>query len=174
LEQACTEHRVCEITYQALDETEPSLRTIHPYSIAIRGSQWYLIAQDEAKDEFRLYHFLRIKNVEMLDHLFKKDEAVQIDRFFEDSWSVFQGKKQMVRLKARGVAARLLSERASPKRIELEWIGPDEGIAEIEVRGEQEILNWALSMGPDVEILEPATLRDRLRQQLTATLHNYE
>ncbi|MGC9327527.1 MAG: helix-turn-helix transcriptional regulator [Candidatus Hinthialibacter sp.] len=174
LERACNECRVCEISYQALDEADPSVRLIHPYGAAIRGGQWYLIALDESKAEFRLYHFLRIKNLEVSERQFERDASFQFSRFFEDSWSVFQGPMQTVRFRAKGIAARLISERTSPRKIELEWIGPQEVMVSMEIRGEQEIVNWALSMGPQVEILEPKSLRKKVRQLLSNTLRLYK
>ncbi|MBN2327391.1 MAG: WYL domain-containing protein [Candidatus Omnitrophica bacterium] len=174
LERACNECRVCEMSYQALDETAPSIRIIHPYGVAIRIGQWYLIALDEAKNEFRLYHFLRIKALTILDRLFTRDASFQFSRFFEDSWNVFQGKKQIVRFRAEGIAARLISERTSPRKMETEWIGPQEVKVSMEIRGEQEIVNWALSMGPQVEILEPESLREKVRQLLSHTLRLYK
>ena len=47
-------------------------------------------------------------------------------------------------------------------------------MATLEVREEQEIINWALSMGSNVEILEPETIRDQVRQILSAALQQYK
>lgn len=174
LDLACSENRVCEMDYQSLDENEPSMRVIHPYGVAIRGAQWYLIAFDEVKGKYRLYHLLRIKRLRVLDRQFDRDKTFQFDRFFEDSWNVFQGKKQVVRFRAKGIAARLISERTSPQRIEVEKLGADDVLVSVETRGEEEIINWALSMGPQVEIIEPAVLRERVRQLLSAALSLYE
>ena len=54
------------------------------------------------------------------------------------------------------------------------WNGPDEVLVTLEVRGEQEITNWALSMGANVEILEPESLRKQVRQILSSALKPYE
>lgn len=174
LERACNEHRVCAMNYQALDETEPSLRTIHPYRIVIRSAQWYLIALDAAKRELRLYHYLRIKGMQVMKHTFERDPTLDLTRFFEDSWNVFHGPKHRVRLRVRGVAARLISERTSPRELNIAWTSQDEAVVIAEVCGEQEIINWTLSMGSNAEILEPQDLREKVSRILSASLRLYE
>ncbi|MEW6235519.1 MAG: WYL domain-containing protein [Candidatus Omnitrophota bacterium] len=174
LENACFERRICRILYHALDEEEPSYRTIHPYGIAIRLGQWYLIALDGEKNEFRIYKFLRIKTLFVTNQSFQRDADFCFDRFFEDSWNVFQGPMQTVRLRVRGMAARLASERSFPKRMEVDWQSADEAIITATMRGDQEIVNWVLSMGAEAEILAPPELREKVRQILSASLRRYE
>lgn len=173
LDAACQKNRVCVLTYQSLEESQPSKRTVHPYAIVIRGGQWYLVAKDERKSEFRLYHLLRIYGLRDSDRGFERDENFDLERIFEHSWNVFQGPVQTVRLRVRGAAARLAIERLTPQRIRIER-RDDETIVAFEVRGEREILMWALSQGENVEILAPESLREQACQVLSGALRQYE
>ena len=130
-----------------MKESEPSYRTIHPYGISIKTGQWYLIALDEEKAEFRTYHFLRIKELAITERLFTKDPHFQFEQFFEKSWGVFQGPVQTIELKVRGMAARLIKERSDPKNITIQPLYSGEYLATITVSGEPEIMGWGFEHG---------------------------
>ncbi len=106
-------------------------------------------------------------------YAFERDESFQFEPFFEDSWNVFHGDLQTVRLRVKGIAARLVEERSSPKQMEIDWIASDEALVTATISGEQEIINWVLSMGTNAELLEPEWLRERVRQILSGALGFY-
>ncbi|MBD3267758.1 WYL domain-containing protein [bacterium] len=162
LERALSKNLACEVLYQALEETEPHSRTLQPYAMAIREGKWYLIARNAEAGEIHSYRLERIHRLRVTDKKFKREPHFSIEQYFEDSWSVFRGKKQTVKLRLEGMAIRMIQERDWLEQ-SLKQTGENEAICTLKVQGTEEILAWALSMAPHVEILEPKELREQMK-----------
>jgi predicted DNA-binding transcriptional regulator YafY len=135
-------------------------RTIHPHAMVIRGGQWYLIAKNVEVNELHQYRLDRLLNLRVTPTL---------ENFYEDSWSVFRGTKHTVKLRIEGKAIRILRERYWIDQV-LEHTDKNEAICTLTVQGTEEILTWALSMAPNVTILEPKALKEQMEMILEATL----
>jgi len=121
-----------------------------------------------------MYRLERIYEFHATNNTFTRDSSFTIEGYFKDSWSVFRGEKQMVKLRLHGKAIRVFQERHWIKH--QNWREQNENQAEctITVQGTEEIKAWALSMAPDVEILEPEELRKEIKVTLTKILKKYK
>ena len=61
IETAVSRQRTIVFPYWAIHSGEEAVRTVDPYSLYLRGGQWYLIARDHDRDAIRTFRLSRIR-----------------------------------------------------------------------------------------------------------------
>lgn len=148
--------------------------------------RWYLIAKDpkaafEGFGHYKLEGIFDIEIEEKTDTEEVKMLVKQFEETYGKSWLLGKGELQKVRLK---FYFRSTSEQAPnfiKNRVleEKQWgeIVEEDGntfIYEIDVNGTMEIKPWIQSFGSSVEVLEPAELRQRIKDEWQQLLEEYE
>lgn len=167
------EHRL-QFTYKR-GFCEDVERLIDPLGLVAKGSVWYLVGAVEG--ETRSYRVSRIVSVEITDEKFIRPEGFDLAKFWEKSAAEF--KAQLPRYYA--------TFRASPEVLprmyfagrfaRIENVGEPEadGWLRVSIRFqmEEEALEYALSFGPRVEIVEPASLREKVVRLAQSVIEFY-
>ncbi|MDP8244755.1 MAG: transcriptional regulator [Candidatus Hinthialibacter antarcticus] len=174
IEAALSKKSVCQVSYQGLKDNKPLERTIHPYGLTIRAGNWYLVAFDEERNDFRTFRLERIFKLKVEQVTFKRDDRFNLDNYFANSWAVFRGKPTKVKILLKGIAAKIATERNWPKDREIEWQDDNTAILTATVNGTEEIMAWVMSLGSDAELLAPKLLKNQLIKALQRTLAGYE
>ena len=136
----------------------------------IEPSLWthalYLIGWDETRDAVRTFKIERMRDVAILPQTFPAPDEAAVAGMFERAWDIIADQEPVE------VVLRFAAKVASRVR-EARW-HPTEQVAEeadgsltwrATVAGPIEIRLWILSWGDDVEVIEPA----ELRQDVAAT-----
>jgi predicted DNA-binding transcriptional regulator YafY len=151
---------------------ESSLRTVDPLALVARGSTWYLIANREL--ETRTYRVSRIRDAEILESVARRPKDFDLEIFCERSVAEFRQKLPQYR-------AIFLAEPDVMQWIRYRGWRLEEEIAEgnlvrIQLRfdAEAEALQFALSFGPDLKVLEPVELRDKACAAALGILKMYD
>ena len=133
-----------------------SKRTVDPLGLVARGSTWYLIAIRGG--ELRTYRVSRMRQAETLDRPASRPADFDIAAYWERSATEFREKLPQYR----------------GSRLEEET--PQGELVRVRLRfdAEAEVLQFALSFGADVELLEPAELRARVRDAARGMLAVYK
>ena len=173
LETTLTKKQECIVSYHGLRDDEPIERTIQPYALTIRAGNWYLIAYDLGRKDFRTFRLERIYKLIITKKTFKRDSKFDIETFFAHSWGVFRGKPTNVKIRLHGIAARIASERNWPKDRKLKWENEHTAVLTATVEGTEEILAWIMSLGNEAEVLAPKSLRESVIKHLALTLNSY-
>lgn len=181
LAKAWAERRTVQFVYTPAayngGEPQPRQARVRPYLLepSLQTHALYLIGWDEDRNAMRTFKVDRISAVSLLPTTFadpEEDVILQLRR----AWDIItdQPNINVVLRFAPAVCARVQEATWHPtQQVEelpdgsLEWRGT--------VSGPHEIRLWILSWGADVEVLEPASLRDdvagilhRAAQQYTA------
>jgi proteasome accessory factor B len=160
--------------YRALNSSQYRARSVRPYHIASLDNQWYLFAEDNERRELRTFALPRMRNVHSTTSKFRRPASFSVKQLLSGSFGVFEGgKKHRIRLQFDAFAARLVTERTwhqsqriRPRR--------DGGIVlDLSLGALEEIERWILSWGPHVRVLEPARLRERIREAAIAVAEIY-
>ncbi len=161
LQDAVVEGRQVQLGYVARDGSATT-RVVHPLGLASKGTVWYLVAETEAGQ--RTFRVDRATSVELTD-----DPVVRPDGFdLAAAWQrIVEGideRRAPVRARALvssdhvGILRMMFGTRmrigppVADGRIEVELGGHSEHVLAAEVAG----------FGRDVEIVEPASIRDEL------------
>src|SRR5581483_1153462 len=145
----------------ARDLGEASERTGHPLGLVVKGSTWYLVAKVEG--ETRTYRVSRIRDVSALEEPASYPPGFNLAAYWERSATEFREK--LPRYYATFLAKNPVMRWARYRGWRLEEEIPQPGdCVRIRLRFdiEEEAVQFALSFGGDVEVIEPPELREKV------------
>jgi len=180
LTRAWADHRVVEITYEGAAfegrSGERSRRTVRPFLIepSLQTHALYLIGWDEGRDAMRTFKIERIREVRVTSRSFEAPEGTSLERDLRRGWDIIadQPAVDVVLRFAPAVADRVLE--TTWHALQRTERTPDGGLLwRSTVSGVIEIRLWILSWGEDVEVLEPADLREQVAGILSRAAARY-
>ena len=135
-----------------------SIRTIEPYDLVFRWSSWYVWGWCTIREDFRLFKLNRMDGIEETHSRFDGRNVPMPDLSNE---KIFPGGIKLKALFAPDMKWRLVEE-----------FGPhcfteaDDGrlLFSADYTDMDNLISWLLTFGPKAEVLEPAEVRDRIRQ----------
>ena len=168
-----------EIYYHGLNSGEKERRVLHPLAVYFDpdGATLKLVAFDPKRKRESVFSIERILSLFETDEKFTHPKTFHLkDYLDENCFNGIHGESIVVRLKARGVTARIFAERRfhpSQKTIEHKnRYGNSEETITIEMRiaNGRGLHRFILSYLPEIEVVSPASLREEIRRILTASL----
>ncbi|HZR44818.1 MAG TPA: YafY family protein [Ktedonobacteraceae bacterium] len=174
LRRAIIEHTTVRFRYyarhRANDQDELNTREVDPYSLTYMLNSWYLIAYDHARQDIRSFRFDRIENLELLTQTFKRlANSQEITRELRQDRpgqiivrAIFE--QEIARWVREGRSYYTVSEEDTPEGL----------LVTLRIRQENEVLQWLLSWGQRVRVLEPESLRQRLLEEAQGMLKNLQ
>jgi len=159
LAKAVMEGVEVEFDYHKLAGEKAESRVVQPYHLGCIENQWYLFGHDTARGAVRTYALPRIGKVERTGMKFRRPKNFSLSKILEGSFAVFEGgKARKVRIRFRGVAARLVGERVwhASQKITKDGNGL---VLEMSVGLSPDLRQWILGWGDEAEVMEPADLR---------------
>jgi predicted DNA-binding transcriptional regulator YafY len=162
-----TERRIA-IRYDSWTKVSDSV--VDPLGLVLKGGIWYLVARRE--DAFRTFRLSQILTLLVLEERFERLKDFDLPRYWEDSTSQFEKEVYIgtARVRATKTGLSRLKDISPTVRAAIDAISPLEfdstGWAVFDIPIEEE--RWAsremTRIGPEVEVLEPATLRARMAE----------
>ncbi|MET9408957.1 WYL domain-containing protein [Streptomyces sp. NPDC002935] len=144
-------------------------RALEPYGLVLKAGVWYLCARVADADAFRVYRIDRFTAVDLGTERFRRDDGFDLPGFWEERAEEFARSvlrsEVVVRLSPDGV--RRLPYVLDPASVKegLSTSGAPDGrgwvTLTLPVESEEVAHSQLRGLGPDVEVLAPATLRDR-------------
>ena len=165
IEQSILNQRSLKIVYESLQSGE-STRQVDPYSLVYRGHAWYLVGFCHRRAEVRLFRLNRIKKITLLDKSFEKKQGFSLSDFFKDSWELYRGEPVGVRIKFRGIAAKVIKSEQHHPSEKITELKDGSSVYEAKVAGTEEIYRWVLGFGEDANVLEPKELKERIKSTI--------
>lgn len=159
---AMTAHGVT-FSYRSLQSERTEQRRVDPYHLACISNQWYLIGHDHGRGGVRTFALPRIRHAARTEARFQRPRDFSASEMLAGSFSAFEaGETKTIRLRFRGRAARLVSERQWHKS-QVIRTGPA-GTIELTMRVglAPDLESWILGWGGSAEVVEPAALREKI------------
>lgn len=180
LQQAVWQQRRLRFTY-GYDGESAGERMGDPLGLVAKGSVWYIIVAVDGQP--RTYRVSRVRHAELLDDLFERPAGFDLAAYWEESSARFTDRipRFPVTLRVAPGAVRLVRVGGRYTRIEREDSPDADGWVRMimlfdgdESDGEHNACEFILSYGPQIEVIEPETLRARvlLAAQATVSLYN--
>ncbi|MET7600859.1 MULTISPECIES: WYL domain-containing protein [unclassified Streptomyces] len=148
------------------DEVE---RALEPYGLVLKAGVWYLCAREPASGSFRVYRIDRFTAAEPGEERFVRDEGFDLPGFWAERAAQFARSilraEVVVRLSATGARRLPYVVDAEAARRALGVAGEPDGqgwvTVALAVESEEVAHAQLLTLGPEAEVLAPASLRER-------------
>lgn len=148
---------------------------IHPYALVLYGDAVYCVGQHLPSEQIRTFAFDRMRDVHASpDERFELPPHFRVEEHFQGEFGALTPSapiKVVVELDAR--AARIVREvKWHPSQKASSLAGGGARVTFL-VDDAENLLSWVLSLGSGAHVVEPEALRERVRQELEATLESY-
>ena len=175
LQEALWLERKLNIKYERGENCEPVDRLLSPLGLVAKGSVWYLVASID--ESVRSYRVSRVSHAEILDEPAPIPSDFNLADYWEQSASTFKSSVPnylatfwvspavLLRLRFAGRFARVNETDETDAR---GWKKVHVGFDVEEMACE-----YAVSFGPNLEVIEPAGLREKVVAMTKATLEFY-
>lgn len=145
---------------------------VNPIDLHWNHEQYYLIGIDESIGEIRNYRVDRIVNSEIVEDDTPRMKHHLPDDYFQKSFNMYNGLDEEIVL--------AVDERVLP--VIFDKLGEDVSITQdgdrflirFDAAVSDGFVYWLLSLGTQVEVVEPVTLRDHMRETIVAMADRYD
>ena len=173
---ALLQSQVCQITYTTPLAESASTYAMHHYTLCLHHGGLYMFAYRPDIDVLTVLSVERIGSISVEPCTFTRDPDMlrRIEARRQRAFGIIDdGKEFAVALKFTAVQAPYVRERIWHPSQQLEAQPDGSLILRFKASGEFEIKRWILGWGNQVEILEPAELRQTIAQDLQAAARRY-
>ena len=147
---------------------------INPIGLVVRDGVIYLVASLVENDAIRQFVLHRIKSAQVLDEPATSSRGFDLDKYIEEGgfgWPT--GRKiRLVAIFDRGPADTLVETPLSPDQ-SIRKLDEDRFELTATVQETRELQWWLLSFGPEVEVVEPKSLRALMRKLVGRSAKRY-
>lgn len=173
LSQAAAKRKRVEIDYRAASTGKETSRVVDPYQVWGMNGAIYLIGFCHLRRAVRTFAMDRITSFRALGESFRYPRDFRVEDFLRSAFRVMTGDPETIKIRFSAPVARLVRERIWHPTQELR--PQEDGSIELtlEVPINYEIVSWILGFGATAVVLEPESLKDRIRQELEASLNRY-
>jgi predicted DNA-binding transcriptional regulator YafY len=168
------------IDYQRYEqEREEHLQTFHfqPYALKVYNRRWYLLGFLKEQNALRIISLDRILNLKVLKTTFELPSNFDARNYFANMVGIFVNEDlPMTKVKIRAYGVQVEYLRSTPlHKTQSEGRSKHGEFAEFTYRLciTPDLVTQLLAMGDKIEVLEPATLREIIKEQLQSILNRY-
>jgi predicted DNA-binding transcriptional regulator YafY len=161
-----TRHRRSEDAHEGMREGAPTTREADPYGLIHLRDSWHLSAYCHLRNDVRIFRLDRMENLELLPHTFQRPPDFEMRPPREPDTPI------LVRALFDAEVARWVRESHFFFITSLEDTS-DGLLVTLNARQESDVLPWLLGWGRHVRILEPASLCQKLLEEISAIQKRY-
>ena len=175
--QSMLDNTEMELHYRKYMSEDEEVRHIRPYAVKEFAKRWYIVAYSEEASALRVYAMDRILALKPTGEKFKMPKGFQVDDLFESSYGIYLPEgEEPVLVKLRTTlreAAYLQDLPLHPSQV---FLGEEDGFCLFALRviPNPNFIMELVKHGGRLEILEPESLREQVKQELRNALKLYE
>ncbi|MBU5360235.1 YafY family transcriptional regulator [Enterococcus raffinosus] len=165
LQQAIFSRNVIQINYLSTRE-QFTARRLDPLKLVFRNKAWYLYAFCHLRADYRLFKIARMRDVQILSESFSRETPKKI---FSEKPRAPEKQVELI----------LLFDYAAAYRVQEEFKNVQQNqdnrlIAVVTLPDDETTINYLLSFGDHLEILEPPTFREKMAKQIEKLSNKYK
>ena len=172
LMEAMTESRTVRILYRKYTSEEAESLHVRPYAVKEFHRRWYLVGWCAERQAERVYGLDRILDMVPTEESFRMPDAYDVDEVFAESLGIYlpEGRK------AENIVFRTTEREARyvrdlPLHRSQQEVEP--GMFRLRLIVTDDLVMEFCRLGERVEVLEPASLRDRIAEELSRASRRY-
>lgn len=162
------------ITYYAKGKNETAEREVSPQRLIYYRDNWYLDAYCHLRNGLRSFAIDGIQKAIILNKKAEEVSEKTLDEYFGESYGIFSGKAtQKAKLRFTPSRARWVSSETWHSQQKASFDKDGNYILEFEYNQDPELVMDILKHGSEVEVLAPAGLRKRVKEELQKAIQQY-
>jgi predicted DNA-binding transcriptional regulator YafY len=171
---ALAARRRLHITYYSRGHDSLSERDISPQRLTHYRDNWYLDAWCHLRRGLRTFALDAVHEAHTLDSAAKDVDEATLNDHYAGAYGIFSGQAQhRAVLRFSRQRARWVAKESWHPQQQSRWLADGSYELILPYSQPEELVMDLLRYGPDVEVLEPASLRKRVMQKLRASLDIY-
>ncbi len=175
--QAMLDNAVLTIDYKKYQSSQAQRRVIHPYAVKEFAKRWYIVAYSTEAEALRVFALDRVVALERSEEHFRMPKGFDVDTVFEGSYGIYLPEGQepvLVKLRATEREAAYLQDLPlHPSQVLVKWEG-EHAIFALRVIPNPNLVMELCKHGNRLEVLEPASLREEVANELKKAIELYE
>jgi predicted DNA-binding transcriptional regulator YafY len=169
IHHAISEKKCMWMRYFTASRGEHTERKVLPYHLHNIRGDWYLIAFDQLRSQYRTFLVGRISDLKILPEQFVRDETFSISDWMQSAFQAERsGEATDVSIRFSAATAHYIRERVWHPSQRIEEHPDGSLILHLKTGGLGEVKRWVLQYGGGAEVLSPETLR----QECVAEIRN--
>lgn len=163
--QAIAQLRTLQMRYYAASRNATTRREVDPYRLWYAAGALYLIAYCHLRRQVRLFAVDRVRSLTITDHPYQMPLGFDVEAYVQDALVVMMGKRVTVELLVSKSAAPWVKDRLWHPSQALTPLAGGRLKLTLSVADTPELVGWILSFGGKVQVLKPAALAERVRDE---------
>jgi predicted DNA-binding transcriptional regulator YafY len=161
--------------YRKFSDEAPSQRVLEPYLLKEYRNRWYVIGKEKNVEKIRSFGLDRIEELTRTDEMFGRDANFDPDQYFRHAIGITQGglTPERIVLSFSPFQGKYLMTQPLHHSQEIIRNDDQEFRIAITVLTSFELFQLILGYGPEVNVLEPESLRLKVAQMLELTVGKY-
>lgn len=144
-----------------------SAHDLHPYHLLAYHGNWYVLARQVEKDKVGTFALSRFRRIEATGQTFNRPAEFSPETYARQAFGIVGGEEAIkVRLLFDPKLAVYITERDWHPTQQFRMRRDGRVEMRMETTGRKELIRWVLSWMPDVQVLAPKSLRDRIAEKL--------
>jgi len=175
VQRSAAKRESLDAVYISFHEAGQIRTRLDPYWLLFYERAWYVIGRSRRHDAVRTFKLGRFKDLQPTGETFDLPKGLTLEKHLGNAWRLMRGRPtSRVHLKFSPLVGPNVAEVLWHPTQQVRW--HDDGSVHFEatVDGLDEIVWWVLGYGPEVEVLSPPALRDRVASLARRMLAVYE
>jgi predicted DNA-binding transcriptional regulator YafY len=162
LRSAIAERRMVHFRYtkKKVTSSEVTLREVDPYSLARLANDWLLMGYCHLREALRVFRLGRIDHLKLLGMSFQRPAD------FKPDWIASSEEREVVVTALFDQEVADFVQESRPFSVTAVEQTPEGLQLTLRVRDERDLLQWLLSWGKQVQVINPESLRALMRQEI--------
>jgi predicted DNA-binding transcriptional regulator YafY len=173
--RALMERKRLQLRYHSRGKNQSINRLVSPQRLIYYRGNWFLVVHCHTRRGLRTLALDRIQEIRPRKDIAVELEPGRLDQHFGESFGIFSGKpvKKAVLCFTPERARWIAEENWHPDQVG-QWLDDGSYQLSIPYADSRELILDILKYGPDVEVLEPLSLRQEIHGRLQAALKKYQ
>ncbi len=164
--QALLDRQQLELHYKKSSSQQSSQRTVSPQRLTHYRDNWYLDAWCHRKEALRIFSLHNIEQISVTEESAIEIPRQQLEEHLESAFGIFSGKADKTAiLRFNPQRARYIEKEQWHPRQQGQWVD-DKYQLSIPYHNPTELIMDILKYGADVEVIEPASLKQAVKEEI--------
>ncbi len=165
LTRAIAQHRTVQMRYYSASRDKTTRRDVDPYHLWYTAGALYLIAYCHLRGDVRMFTIDRIRSLTVTNQPCQMPLTFDLDTYLRDALVVMRGTPLTVVLRFNRPTAAWVKDRQWHPSQQTTMHKDGSLTMTLQVADTRELVGWILNFGSGVRVLQPDTLREKVREE---------